>query len=444
MPRYPRVVIGRLATPTGLERRAIGIDTTTGRIAAVAARLDGDEVVDHGERVILPGAVDIHVHFRDPGHPAKEDFASGTRAALHGGVTTVMDMPNTDPATTTRARYEEKRALVAPKAHCDFALWGGATAPGADARAVAAVAPGLKLYLGESTGKVTFEEPDQLERLIADLQEVRFPGVLAVHAEQQADLEAARDKHATAPGLRGHGARRPPAAELAALQGLADAIRGVAARPEALSFRVHVAHASTFALLESARALGLSVGVTPHHLFLHDALPLGAYGRVNPPLRDEKEAARLYAALRAGLVPIVESDHAPHTRAEKGRDVLDAPSGMPGVETLLPLLAARAARGELSWHTVAATTATAPARLFALPKGEIAPGRDADLVVVDPADAAPLSEERLLTRCGWTAFAGHPAILPRTVYLRGEPVVEDGMVVARPGTGQEAPPVPRA
>ncbi len=420
----------------------VAVDPETGKITAVARELAGDEVVDHGDGLILPGAIDIHVHLRDPGAPEKEDFASGTRAALAGGVTTLLDMPNTDPPTTSRARYEEKSRIAAEKSLTDWGLWGGTTGDEADTLELSREAPGIKVYLGASTGGVMLGDPQRLARLLDALAGAGYGGVVAFHAEAQTVLEDAGRENRDVPGLPGHEARRPAQAEQEAFSWIR-AAKSAATQNGVLPFRIHIAHVSTRGLLEAALSERLSCGVTPHHLLLHHGFPLGGFGRVNPPLRSATEMAALFAEFAAGRVPLLESDHAPHTREEKQRPVSEAPSGFPGVETLVPVLLALALKppsGGKAWITaeeVVRATAAAPASLFGLRKGRLAPGCDADLAVYHVQDIAPLVPEDRYTRCGWSPFANRPALFPRTVYRRGEAVVVDGDVVARPGSGRK-------
>lgn len=431
------VLRGRLIQEDGsLAQGAIGIDPETGKITSVASELQGEREVDYGTLVLLPGGVDIHVHFRDPGHPHKEDFASGTLSALHGGVTTVADMPNTDPATTTLAAYQAKRALVGPKAHVDWALYGGVTRPGPELRALAAVAPAIKIYLGESTGCVTLEDASMLPEVLTDLVDANFRGVVAFHAEAASVLHEAGAVHADAEGLVGHEQRRPIHAEEVAFDQIRDALSGHAKKHGPVPFRVHIAHASSHILHKRARGAQLSHGITPNHLLLHNQMDLDAHGRLNPPLRAPEEQHALFAALAAGRVPIIESDHAPHTIAEKDHPVRTAPSGIPGVETMMPLFVAHAAAGHLPLSTVVHACCTGPAALFGIPKGQLRPGFDADITVWNLDDVVPIEAKRLHSRAGWSPFEGHAAVFPRDVYLRGRLALEDGTLHVEPGAGQ--------
>lgn len=447
MTRHPLVVRGRTLNAQDTVATDIAIDPENGKILAIGRNLDADTVHDHGDGLLLPGAVDIHVHLRDPGHPDKEDFQSGTRAALAGGVTTLFDMPNTSPATTTLEHYQEKQKIAAAKSLTDWGLWGGATGDDESTVALAKKAPGIKVYLGESTGGLTLGEPDRLTALLETLAKQRYPGVIAFHAEAQDVLEDAKKAHKEDTGLRGHEARRPAEAERQALAWIAYAAEN-AAESAPLPYTVHLAHVSTRRLLTDALKKGFSCGVTPHHLLLDYKSSLGSFGRVNPPLRAPVERAGLLAAFAAGRIPILESDHAPHTTKDKEHPVETAPSGMPGVETLVPVLLALAldpppeAPVLLQPQRIVQAAAAAPAQLFGLPKGRLQPGYDADIAVYHKDEIAPLDPEKRLTRCGWSPFEGHPALFPRTVYRRGVRVVDDHEVTAAPGSGKEVSRAP--
>jgi dihydroorotase len=239
--------------------------------------------------------------------------------------------------------------------------------------------------------------------------------LVAVHAEDPAKFRAGKVR-----GLEDHAAARPKEAEASAVNWLAS-VRG--------NMRVHVAHVTCVEAIDAVPA-GFTCEATPHHLFLDSSRPLGGLGKVNPPLRSPTDRAALWDAFRKGRIDIVASDHAPHTLDEKHVPFDEAPAGVPGVATSFPLLMRRTRAGEIDLARLVATMATRPAEILGLAKGTIDIGRDADLVVVDPRSSAPIRARRLRYKCGWTPFEGMEACFPSTVYLRGEPVVEDGEPVA--------------
>jgi len=394
-------------------------------IVAIGPRLDasGAEIVNCAGLAALPGGIDAHVHLREPGAEHKEDFTSGTRAALAGGFTTVLDMPNSPVPTTSLAAFDAKAALVQAKACCDVGLFFGATPTNVDEATLATRAVGLKVYMGSSTGDLLVADlADQL-RVFRGYPAER---VLAVHAE---DEEAVR--------LFSEGERRPPiCAELAV--GRALALARYTGR------RVHVCHASTaveLAAIRLAQSQGVrvTVEVAPHHLYLarESEGRLGSLGVMNPPLRPQPDREGLWDAL--DTVDLVASDHAPHTLAEK--ESATPPSGVPGLETTLPLLLESVAAGRLTLERVAALIGAGPAGVFSLAhKGRLAPGHHADITLVDLHGSTTLGG-KLYTKCGWTPFAG---VTTRgriaRVLLRGQDALVEGEMVAEAGQGRLVTP----
>jgi dihydroorotase (multifunctional complex type) len=414
---------GDVVTPGGLVRADVLVEA--GRIAAAAPglgdRSPGARRVDASGLTIFPGLIDAHVHLREPGDEHKEDLTTGTEAALAGGFTTVFAMPNTNPPTTDRAAFDRVAGLVERKAACDVGLYVGATPGNADAApALAGEAVGLKIYAGSSTGDLLV---DGVADQIAHFERYPADRIIAVHAEDEAAVRYYAKR----------GERRPPVC--AALS-----VAHMIALAEATGRRVHICHMSTageFALIREAKARGVRVTceATPHHLFLTsaDEARLGPLGKVNPPLRGAEHVAALWAG--RAEVDIVATDHAPHTLAEKRGD--HPPSGMPGLETALPLLLTAAHEGRLSLGEVVRWLAEGPADLFGMAhKGRIAPGCDADLTLVDLDAEWTIRDEGLHTRCRWTPFAGQ-AVRGRVerVYLRGRLAFAGGEVCAEPGRG---------
>lgn len=422
-----RVVRGNVWTGDGLERTSVGI--REGRVRAVEPGLDGDEVLDVGDDWVLPGAVDPHVHFRDPGHPWKEDFASGTAAAARAGVTCVLDMPNTRPATTTAHALAAKRDRAARRARVDFGLYAGLTTDPATHDLLAAATAG-KMYLGATTGPLVV---GSLEAVDAAAEASRAHGkVAAFHAESQACLEAhAGEVDEAAPDdWDAHLRARPAECEARAVERIVEAA-------EAVGGHLHVAHLSTARGADLVEDAPVTSEASPHHLLLERRhLQQGARWKMNPPLRDASDRSRLWEAFAAGTVGIHATDHAPHTLAEKDAPVQQAPSGVPVLEDGVPLLLQAVAEGRIPLDRVVDAASTAPAKRFGLPKGRIAPGYDADLMVVDPTDGVTLPDGPRATRAGWTPFEGWPALRPHRVLVRGEDALRDGEVVAEPGLGR--------
>lgn len=389
-------------------------------------------------KFVIPGLIDTHVHFRSPGHPHKEDWASGSRAALSGGVTTVCDMPNTDPPTLGRAEWDEKRALAQAASRVDFALWVGAAAGNVDALNElmdSGDACGIKVFMGASTGPLLVDD--------ATLVQVfeRTRGLIGVHAEDETLLNEVRARF-QGEARPSHNDVRPPAAAVAAVRRLIE-LSTATRRP------VHICHLSTageLALLDAVRGtLPITSEVCPHHLWLSTENDLGNWMKCNPPVRSELDRRALWTAVKRGQIDTIGSDHAPHTREEKERPYWQAPSGIPGVETTFPLMLAAVKQGKLAVERFVQMACETPARLFGLSrKGLLEVGRDADFVLFTEGDLVRFEPKDLLTRVGWSPFTGQKlAPKPEQVYLRGRLVARKGVIVddtprgqlVRPGDG---------
>ena len=404
-----RVIRGRVFFRGRLEPLSLGIDED-GKIATIRKVLRGDEEIDHGDALILPGAVDMHVHMRDPGLTAKEDISSGTSSAAIGGVTTVADMPNTVPPVTSRSSLEKKVEALRGRSAVDYLLY--AAPRSGDAAAALQGAGAFKAYMAESTGSLQIGLPD----LNHVLREAERQGKLTViHAEDPTKFRPGKARD-----LRDHAGARSKEAETSAVEILGK-IRGEA--------RIHIAHVSCVEALD-ALPTGATCDVTPHHLFLDWSKPLGTRGKVNPPLRSREDREALWAAFRNGRIDAVASDHAPHTIEEKAEPFEESPAGLPGVATTFPLLMRRSRGGDVELTRIVSAIASRPAEILGVPKGVIEVGRDADLIVVDPRAVERIRAKRLRSKCGWTPFEGMEACFPKSVYLRGESVVEDGELAA--------------
>jgi dihydroorotase len=420
----------RDAALAGGERRDVRTDGE--RIAAVAADLGpaaGERVVDADGALLLPGAVDVHVHFREPGDPHKETWATGSRSAAAGGVTTVVDQPNTDPPTTTGPAFDAK-ARLADASLVDYGLNGGVTADWDPdtlfARPVFALG---EVFLADSTGDMGVDVAlfrEAVERAAA-------AGVtVTVHAEDATLFdEGARERS----DPDAWSAYRTAEAEIAAVERALEVTADAGAA-------VHVAHTSTPEAADlAADAPHATCEATPHHLLLsRDDLPdLGTLGRMNPPLRSAERRRGLYDRVVDGTVDCVATDHAPHTRAEKDATVWGAPSGVPGVETMVPLLLARARDPDdpLSVPRLRDAVARRPAERFDLPaKGRIEVGADADLALY-PDTLRPVRGDDLHTNCEWTPFEGRPGCFPAWTLRRGDPVYDPAGEL---GTGSRTAP----
>ena len=418
------VLAGRAFVRGGLHPVEIAIGPD-GTILSIGKVRSGAPRRDVGEAVILPAATDLHVHFREPGGPsASESIATGTVEAALGGVALVGDMPNTDPPVDDAEAVVSKAERVRGRAAVDVLIFANPTRPSALER-LARTAGAFKLYLSPTTGIREIPSSEELPGLLERLSRLGLP--VTVHAEDPARFTTEGVPRDPA----GWNVHRPIVAEGAALDRLL-------AAPKAL--RLNVGHVTTAEGAARLRRAGISFEASPHHLLLSDRSGGDARFKVNPPLRSEAERRWLWDAFVRGEVTFLASDHAPHPRDTKeGLPFEKAPSGMPGVETMLPLLLARARAGGIDLGRLIAAASDRPARWFGQPLGRIAPGHRANLLVVDFKARSRIDARRLHAPCGWSAFEGMEAIFPREHYRDGERIVEDGEYVGRP-TGRVVRP----
>lgn len=390
------------------------------------------ELFNFGRKLLLPGAIDLHTHMREPGAEFKEDFGTGTASAAFGGVTAIVDMPNTKPPTSDVHTFNNKRSLALSKAHVDIGL-NIILHEGSDIGAINPIFEdpafaGFKVFMGETTGSLVMTDISALRGIIGKGLDDRFP--VSVHAEDgqlMKALKVGRDGL-----LRSHLDSRPDLAESSAISSISGSM-GDDDR------RLHLLHVSSGKGLKIAEKTNATVEVTPHHLLL-DIKNFGkhndidGYGKVNPPIRTPKDRAALWEGIRAGKVDTIGSDHAPHTIEEKENEI--PPSGMPGVETMLPLLLQKVRERGLDLSRLISLVSASPARRLGLERrGSLYPGMIADVVVVDMNDSRTIRGEELHSRCGWTSFEGMKGIFPSTVFGRGELLIENGSLCSKGGRG---------
>lgn len=424
--RYDLVIRnGMVATPNGIEALDIGVKD--GRIAALGSlgQADTAATFDANGLTVLPGVIDTQVHFREPGLEHKEDLATGTAAAAMGGVTAVFEMPNTKPSTATAAELADKVQRGMGRTHCDYAFYVGATAENVETLPKLEKLPGcvgVKLFMGASTGDLLVADDATLERVLRHGKRR-----MAVHCEDEYRM---RDrKHLTeVPGATAHlhPEWRDAESALLATQRLVRLARKVGRRVHVL----HVTTAQEMAWLAGHKDIA-TVETTPQHLTL--AAPdcydrLGTYAQMNPPIRSAEHRAALWEAVRNGVVDVIGSDHAPHTKEEKAKPYPQSPSGMPGVQTLLPLLLDHMNQGKLTLQRLIDLTSAGAQRLFNLSgKGRIALGYDADFTVVDLKAKRSIEESWLKSKCGWSPFTGMSVTgWPMATIVRGQFAMRDG------------------
>ncbi len=423
---------GQCATPNGIAEADVGV--TGGRIAAIGdlKSAKAKEILDARNLYVLPGVIDTQVHFREPGNEHKEDLETGSRAAVLGGVTAVFEMPNTNPPTTTRAAIEDKLARAKGRMHCDFAFYVGATPANVGALAELERVPGVsgvKAFLGSSTGTLLLDDEDSIAAALRGGNRR-----MAVHSEDEARLKERRS-FAKAGDPRTHPVWRD--AETARLS-----TERVLRLARETGRRLHVLHVTTadeLPLLAAARDFA-TVETTPQHLTL--AAPecyerLGTYAQMNPPIREARHRDALWQAMREGLIDVIGSDHAPHTRAEKEKTYPDTPSGMPGVQTLATILLDHVNAGRMTLERFVDVTSAGAARIFGIAgKGRIARGFDADFTIVDLKKKRKIENSWIASRCGWTPFDGMTTTgWPVAGIIRGRTVMRDHAIVAE-GSGE--------
>jgi dihydroorotase len=422
---------GSVANHDGTGQRDIGI--RNGTIAAIGelSQVSAGEVIDAAGLTILPGVIDTQVHFREPGAEHKEDLESGSRAAVMGGVTAVFEMPNTNPLTVSAEALADKLRRARGRMHCDHAFWVGGTAENPKDIPELETLPGsagIKVFMGSSTGSLLVPNDSGVRAI---LQRTRRRA--AFHAEDEFRL-ADRFRQRIDGDPSSHAVWRNAEVALSATQRLVSIARETGAR-------IHVLHVST---ADEMRFLAghkdiASVEVTPHHLTFSadDYLRLGTRLQMNPPIRDAEHRAGVWAGVANGTADILGSDHAPHTLEEKALRYPGSPSGMPGVQTLVPIMLDHVAEGRLSLARFVEMTSAGPARLFGIEgKGKIAIGCDADLTVVDLSRRTTITNDWIASKCGWTPYAGMTVTgWPMGTIIRGRRIMWEGELLAG-GLGQ--------
>ena len=416
---------GTVVNQDGVSRRDIGI--RDGRIAGIGtfAPTEAGETIDCAGLTVLPGVIDTQVHFREPGATHKEDLETGSRAAVLGGVTGVFEMPNTKPLTTSAETLAAKVAAGTDRMHCDFAFWVGGTRQNvADIAELERLpgAAGIKVFMGSSTGDLLVEDDEGIAAILSATRRRA-----AFHSEDEYRLNE-RKPLRVAGDPRSHPVWRDVEAALSSTRRLVAIARAQGAR-------IHVLHVSTGEEIDflAAHKDIASVEVTPHHLTLDDSayVSLGTLVQMNPPVRSAAHRDRIWRGVAEGVADILGSDHAPHTLEEKAKPYPDSPSGMTGVQTLVPTMLDHVAAGRLTLQRFVDMTSAGPARLFGIAgKGRIAVGYDADLTVVDLKRRMTIDNRWIASRCGWTPYDGKTVTgWPIGTIVRGRRVMWDGELV---------------
>jgi dihydroorotase len=431
-PSFDCVLInGTVVNQDGIGVRDIGVrDGRIAEIGAVGQAAAGERLDCRGLH-ILPGVIDTQVHFREPGLVHKEDLETGSRAAVLGGVTAVFEMPNTDPLTVSADALADKLGRAKGRMHCDFAFWVGGTHDNvADIPELERLpgAAGIKVFMGSSTGRLLV--PDD-EGVLAILKQIRRRA--AFHSEDEPRLNE-RKPLRVAGDPSSHSVWRDEIAALRSTERLIRLARQAGAQ-------VHVLHISTgeeMEFLGSAKDVA-SCEATPHHLTLsaEDYPRLGARMQMNPPVRGPGHREALWRGLGQGVVDVLGSDHAPHTLEEKARTYPESPSGMTGVQTLVPIMLDHVSAGRLSLLHFVDLTSAGPQRLFGITgKGRIAVGYDADFTIVDLKRRETIRDSWIASRSRWTPYDGNTVTgWPVGTIVRGRRVMWQGELTA-PSLGE--------
>lgn len=416
---------GTIANHNGVTKGDVGV--INGKIAEIG-NLSGREteaIVDCTGLHILPGVIDTQVHFREPGNEHKEDLESGSLAAVMGGVTGVFEMPNTNPLTIDKATFEDKIKRAKHRMHCDFAFYIGGTHQNVDQLPELEKMPGcagVKVFMGSSTGSLLVEDDDGVENILRAISRRA-----AFHSEDEPRLVSREHLR-----VEGDPSSHPVWRDVEAA---VKCTKRLLALSKKTGKRIHVLHISTadeMALLAEHKDLA-SVEVTPHHLTLDETAydKLGTYVQMNPPVRDAQHRAGIWAGVDAGIADILGSDHAPHAKEEKDQPYPKSPSGMTGVQTLVPVMLDHVSKGKMTLERFVDMTSHGPNRLFQIAgKGRIAVGYDADLTIVDLGRKQVIDDSWIASKPGWTPYNGVEVTgWPVGTILRGHKVMWEGDLI---------------
>ncbi len=407
-----------------LTQQRMNIAIEKGKIISPNGISEGVKNINGQHLLALPGVIDTQVHFRQPGGEHKEDMTTGSYAAVAGGVTSFLEMPNTSPPTTGEKTLKEKMSLAAKSSVACYGFYLGATASNHKTLhrlSNLAGCCGTKIFMGASTGDLLFHEASAIEEVLRQAQRP-----VAVHAEDTQRLLKRLDKRGQ--NVSNHPLWRDTTTALLATQRLI----GLAKKTGKSVHILHISSEEEVAFLQQHKA-HITLEITPQHLTFYapDCYDrLGTYAQMNPPLREKHHREALWKALEIGVFDVIGSDHAPHTQQEKDTPYPESPSGMPGVQTLLPVMLNWVHKGRISLPKLVHMTSWRPAELFRIKnKGQITSGFDADLVLVDMKKIQKVGESPLYSKCGWSPFHGIPLTgWPVMTIVAGKIVMEEGFL----------------
>ena len=394
--------------------------------------LNSSKVFDATDKLVLPGIIDTQVHFREPGSTDREDLESGSRAAVLGGVTSVFEMPNTNPPTSNLIEFEKKLNLAKDRMHCNYAFYFGATPENTNQLSKLKDLKGccgVKLFAGSSTGKLLVAKEEDIEKVIS-----KSDRIVSIHSEDEEVLNL-RKKFIKEDDVHSHPEWRNNECAMSST-------RRVVKIAERYNKQIHVLHVTTKEEVDflAMHKKNVTFEITPQHLTLYapDCYnKLGSFAQMNPPIRKKEHYDRLWTAVKNSIVDVLGSDHAPHSREDKNKKYPASPSGMPGVQTILPIMLNHINNKKLSLEQLIKLMCENPCKIFGIKKkGYIKEGFDADLTIIDMNKKQTIKNEMMATKCGWTPF--HDMTIkgfPVATIINGKTVMSDGKVISE-GFGQ--------
>ena len=385
-----------------LKQQDIGIKN--GKIIKIGKVLeDASDTFNAHNLIVLPGCIDTQTHFREPGSTDTEDLHSGSRAAIAGGITAVFEMPNTNPPTSNQKEFQRKLDLAKNRMYCNYAFYFGATADNADELAdlkKLVGCCGIKLFVGSSTGNLLVAEEKDIEIVFQNSSKV-----VAVHSEDEAILNVNK-KLIKKGDVHSHPIWRSDECAISST-------RRIVRIAERFNKKAHILHVTTKQEIDflSQHKGNITFEITPQHLTIYapDCYDkLGTYAQMNPPIRDKSHYDRLWYAVKNNYNDTIGSDHAPHLKVNKEKEYPNSPSGMPGVQTLMPVMLNHVNEGKLSLNQLVSLVCENPVKIFGIKnKGHIKKGFDADFTIVDMNKEIMIKNENIESKCGWSPFDGH-------------------------------------
>ena len=389
---------------------------------------DNANIIDAKNKIVLPGIIDTQVHFREPGSTDAEDLESGSRAAVLGGVTSLFEMPNTNPPTSNLLEFEKKMQLAKNRMHSNYAFYFGATPENTKQLSQLKNLKGccgVKLFAGSSTGKLLVDKEADIEKVISNGDRV-----VAIHSEDEEILNL-RKKFIKKGDVHSHPEWRNSECAISST-------RKVVKIAERYNKKIHVLHVSTKEEVDflAMHKKNVTFETTPQHLTLYapDCYDkLGTYAQMNPPLRTKEHYDRLWSAIKNDIVDVLGSDHAPHLKENKNKEYPNSPSGMPGVQTIFPIMLDHVNNGKLSLEKLIKLMCESPCKIFGIKnKGYIKEGYDADFTIVDMNKEQIITNEMIASKCGWTPFNNYKVKgFPTETVINGELVMSEGKIISK-------------